>query len=114
MATVPLCTNGMSAGSTTSASPSASAMPACSDENIPRDGSGLTTGHTRGSLNAFTSRFSSSASGGTTTMIWSTPPFSSAAIVRSSSGSPSIGTRSFFPPNRSALPAAGTMATVRI
>src|SRR2546427_3221246 len=108
-------TKGMSPGSTSTASPRACATPSWIEENIPREGSGFSIGRTRGSRSEFTSRSSSvRASFPTTTITSAAPPSRSARIVRSSSGSPSIGVSSLRPPNRSAEPAAGTTATVRI
>src|SRR5688572_7269308 len=101
-------TNGMSPGRTTIASAMTSSSPAWSDENIPRDGSGLTT--------TVTSRASVSVPvpGPTTSTRSSTPASRSEPRVRSMSGVPPTSARSFAPPKRSPEPAAGMTAATRI
>src|SRR5713226_8651164 len=112
--TVSARTKGMSPGSTSSASPLAVATPIWIDENIPRDGSGFSTGRTRASFIAFTSRSSSARpSVPTTTITSAAPPSSRLRIERSRSGSPSTCASSLRPPKRSAEPAAVTTAMAR-
>src|SRR4030095_3422415 len=79
---------------------------------MPRDGSGLRTTRTRGS--AISLATPKSASGAvTTTSVW-TPPSSNDRSVRSTRKAPRSVARSVAPPNRSPLPAAGTIATAPI
>src|SRR5438132_2703825 len=104
----------MSPGMTRSASPLAVATPSWIDENMPREGSGFSTGRTRASFIAFTSRSSSArASIPTTTITSAAPPSRSTRMVLSSIGSPFTGASSFRPPKRSAEPAAVTTAIAR-